>query len=47
MVSLPPFKKRKLLVSDIDKLSTETQRLEAIYQQKLTALDEFIKQSIL
>ena len=46
MVSLPPFKKQKLLVSDIEKLSTETQSLEVIYQKKLTALNE-LKQSIL
>ncbi len=34
------------IVTKLDKLSTETQRLEAIYQQKLTALTE-LKKSIL
>jgi type I restriction enzyme, S subunit len=34
------------IVSKLDALSTETQRLEAIYQQKLAALDE-LKKSLL
>ena len=34
------------IVATIDSLSEETQRLEAIYQQKLAALDE-LKKSLL
>lgn len=37
---------QKSIVAKLDELSTETQRLESIYQQKLTALDE-LKKSIL
>ena len=46
-VSLPPtIEEQKRVVSSLDGLSEETQRLESIYQQKLTSLAE-LKQSIL
>jgi type I restriction enzyme, S subunit len=45
-ISLPPVDLQKSLVSDFRSLEVETQRLEAIYRQKLTALNE-LKQSIL
>jgi type I restriction enzyme, S subunit len=42
----PSLEQQKNLVSKLNKLSSETQRLESIYRQKLTALNE-LKQSIL
>jgi type I restriction enzyme S subunit len=43
---LPSLDKQNSIVSELDALSEETQRLESIYQQKLAALDE-LKKSIL
>ncbi len=43
---LPPLSEQKQMVDQLDQLSSATQRLEAIYQQKLDALNE-LKQSIL
>ena len=43
---LPPLLEQKRIVAKLDSLQVETQRLEAIYQQKLTALTE-LKQSFL
>ena len=43
---LPPLLEQKRIVAKLDVLRVETQRLEAIYQQKLTALTE-LKQSFL
>jgi type I restriction enzyme S subunit len=45
-VWLPPVKKQKELAATLDTLAVETQRLESIYQQKLTAL-EALKKSLL
>lgn len=45
-VWLPAVKKQKELAANLDNLHEETQRLEAIYQQKLAALDE-LKKSLL
>ncbi|NEQ32468.1 MAG: hypothetical protein F6K04_15940 [Leptolyngbya sp. SIO4C5] len=45
-VALPKLAIQKELVEKIDAFEAETQRLEAIYQQKLAALNE-LKQSIL
>jgi type I restriction enzyme, S subunit len=42
----PSLRQQSLIVENLNYLSSETQRLEAIYQQKLTALAE-LKQSIL
>jgi type I restriction enzyme, S subunit len=42
----PDVKTQKMIVSQLEELSAETQRLEAIYRQKLAALTE-LKQSIL
>ncbi len=42
----PTVEKQKFIVSKLQALTTETQKLEAIYQQKLTDLDE-LKKSIL
>jgi type I restriction enzyme S subunit len=45
-VPIPPLKEQERIVSLLDDLILETQRLESIYQQKLTALDD-LKKSIL
>lgn len=45
-IAVPPLKEQKAIVYKLDALSAETKRLEVIYQQKLTALDE-LKKSIL
>ncbi len=45
-INLPPVALQKSLVSEFRTLEFETQRLEAIYRKKLTALNE-LKQSIL
>ena len=45
-IPLPPLDEQQSIVSKMDNFFTETQRLEAIYRQKLTALTE-LKQSIL
>lgn len=45
-VMLPPIKVQKAIVNLADGLSDETQRLESIYQQKLSALDA-LKKSLL
>ncbi len=42
----PCLDRQMIIVDDLNRLSSETQRLEAIYKQKLTALNE-LKQSIL
>lgn len=47
MVKYPPtIQKQKELVSKLDVVLEETQRIESIYQQKITALDE-LKKSLL
>lgn len=43
---LPPIKQQIIITEKLDKLSAETKRLEAMYQQKLDALEE-LKKSIL
>ena len=45
-ITWPPYDKQNELVSTLDQLSFETQRLESIYLQKLTALDA-LKKSLL
>jgi len=45
-VSVPPLLEQAVIVSKLNKIRKDTQSLEAIYQQKLTALTE-LKQSIL
>jgi len=45
-ISLPSILKQQAIVQKLDELSSETKKLEAIYQQKLIALDE-LKKSIL
>lgn len=42
----PVLKEQKRIIHQLDTLSTETKKLEALYQQKLNALDE-LKKSIL
>lgn len=42
----PSFAEQKAIVANINEIATETQRLEAIYYQKLAALNE-LKQTIL
>lgn len=46
IINFPTFLKQKAIVANIDEIAFETQRLEAIYRQKLVALNE-LKQSIL
>ena len=43
---LPPLAEQQSIVKKLDALSSETQRLESIYQHKLTTLAE-LKQSLL
>ena len=45
-VPIPPLAALKQFITRFDEIFTETQNLETIYQQKLTALDE-LKQSLL
>ena len=44
--SLPPIKEQKIIVKNLDALSNETKKLEAIYQQKINDLEE-LKKSVL
>lgn len=43
---LPPLPKQRVIVARLDEIREETQRLESVYQQKLTALDD-LKKSLL
>lgn len=45
-VSFPSLAEQKILTIKLEELSSETQRLESLYQQKLTALDD-LKKSLL
>jgi type I restriction enzyme S subunit len=45
-VPIPPLPEQARIAANIEELEIEAQRLEAIYQQKLTALAE-LKQSLL
>jgi len=45
-IPVPPLPELRLAVAKFDELSDETQRLESLYQQKLTALDA-LKKSLL
>jgi type I restriction enzyme S subunit len=45
-IPFPPLPEQKKIVEEFDALSEETQRLEAIYKQKMTAL-EALKKSLL
>jgi type I restriction enzyme S subunit len=45
-LGIPPLEVQKRIVSEFDNLWKQTQHLEIIYQQKLTALTE-LKQSLL
>jgi type I restriction enzyme S subunit len=45
-ISYPALKEQYAIVNKLDSLSTETKRLEAIYQQKINDLDE-LKKSVL
>jgi type I restriction enzyme S subunit len=46
LIPCPPLPEQKAIVKKLDALSAETKKLEAIYQQKLAALDE-LKKSVL
>jgi type I restriction enzyme S subunit len=46
VVPIPPLKDQGRIVSQLDELKEETQRLESLYQRKLAALDE-LKKSLL
>ena len=45
-IPFPPLAEREVIVAKFDKLSAETQRLEALYQRKIALLDE-LKKSLL
>ncbi len=45
-VALPSFQEQKRISENLDQIATETSRLESIYRQKLTALDD-LKKSLL
>ncbi len=45
-ICLPPIKKQKQIVQELDALQAETKKLELIYQQKISDLEE-LKKSIL
>ncbi|ADJ25642.1 restriction modification system DNA specificity domain protein [Dehalogenimonas lykanthroporepellens BL-DC-9] len=46
IVPVPPLEQQKYIVNNLDKLKTETQHLQSIYQKKLAALEE-LKKSLL
>jgi type I restriction enzyme S subunit len=46
LLPLPPIDEQAHIVESLEELSEETQRLESLYQQKISALDE-LKQSLL
>ena len=45
-IVVPPIREQKVIVATLDALAIKTQRLESLYQQKLTAL-ETLKKSLL
>ena len=45
-IPLPPITEQKRIVKKLDALSTETKKLEKIYEQKLADLEE-LKKSVL
>jgi type I restriction enzyme S subunit len=45
-INIPPIKEQRKIVEKLDALSTETKRLDSIYQQKITDLEE-LKKTIL
>jgi type I restriction enzyme S subunit len=45
-IPLPPLKQQQTIVQNLESFSAETERLESIYKQKLTDLEE-LKKSIL
>ena len=45
-IPLPTLKSQQTIVQKLDALSTETKKLEAIYQQKINDLEE-LKKSVL
>ena len=46
-IPYPPLRdKQEIVIAELRKIADETQHLESLYQQKLTALDE-LKQSLL
>jgi type I restriction enzyme S subunit len=45
-INLPPFEQQKQIVTQLDALAAETQRLETLYTRKLAALAE-LKKSLL
>ncbi len=46
IIPIPPLPDQRSIVAKLDALSAETQKIEAIYQQKLADLDE-LKKSVL
>ncbi len=46
LIPLPPLKEQKIIIKKLNALSTETKKLETIYQNKIDSLEE-LKKSIL
>lgn len=46
VLPIPPLEQQRVIVEKVETIRAETQRLESLYQQKLTALDE-LKKSLL
>ena len=46
LIPLPPLKEQKIIVQNLNNLSAETKKLEAIYQKKIHDLEE-LKKSVL
>ncbi len=46
VLPIPPVSEQKHIVQKLDKLSTETKKLELVYQQKIDALDELKKSTL-
>jgi type I restriction enzyme S subunit len=46
ILPIPPLQQQQVIAEKVMELSLETQRLESIYRQKLTSLDD-LKKSLL
>ena len=45
-VAIPPLEMQEVMAAELDRMRSETQRLESLYRQKLAALDA-LKKSLL
>jgi type I restriction enzyme S subunit len=46
VVAIPPLEMQEVMAAELDRMRSETQRLESLYRQKLAALDA-LKKSLL